>query len=151
MRYEFTCLETDMYGKENGNKISTSFHADTLQTMLEKFEQFLRGSGFHFKGVVDIVPEEESEGPPLSISTANHSDHYYDFDRNKSPAVTNDWDNYSDLPSPNLYKDAGAAQPTMNVGLSDDLFKFDTYEIKIDSSNIFYTQFDTMAGNFNER
>jgi uncharacterized protein YbbC (DUF1343 family) len=140
-----------MYGKENGNKISTSFHADTLQTMLEKFEQFLRGSGFYFEGVVDIVPEEGSEEETVKISIDNHSEHYYDFDRNKSPAVTNDWDNYSDLPSPNLYKDTGAAQPTMNVGLSDDLFKFDTYEIKMDSSNIFYTQFDTMAGNFNER
>ena len=148
MRYKFTCFETDIHGKENGNKVSTSFHADTLHTMLERFEQFLRGSGFHFNGVVDIVPEEGSEGPTPSISKDDHNEYYYDFDRNKPFPFTigsNDWDNYSDLPSPNSYADTGAAQSTFNVNLDGD------YEIKLDASNINLSFGDTMAGYPHER
>ena len=62
-RYTFTCehLDYDMFrGEENGvaSKHTTEFSADTLETMLENFELFLRGSGFVFDGVIDVVKPE---------------------------------------------------------------------------------------------
>ena len=33
----------------------------SLPTVLESFERFLRGCGYGFDGVLDIVPHEESE------------------------------------------------------------------------------------------
>jgi len=38
------------------------FHADSLSDILEQFEMFLRGSGFHFSGTLDFVPDEEYYG-----------------------------------------------------------------------------------------
>lgn len=35
------------------------FEADTLQDVLEKFADFLRGSGYHFDGYLDVVPYDE--------------------------------------------------------------------------------------------
>jgi len=64
-RYTFTCEHFDynnFTGDEMGvaSKHTTEFHADDLTTMLENFESFLRGAGFHFDGVIDVVkPEEE--------------------------------------------------------------------------------------------
>ena len=66
-RYTFICehLEYDMFrGVENGvaSKHTTEFNADDLTTMLENFELFLRGAGFQFDGVLDVVkPEDEEE------------------------------------------------------------------------------------------
>jgi hypothetical protein len=59
-RYTFTCehFDYDMFrGEENGvaSKHITEFRADDLTTMLENFELFLRGAGFHFVGTLDIV------------------------------------------------------------------------------------------------
>ena len=65
-RYTFTCEHFD-YNDFNGDeqnvasKHTTEFRADTLETMLENFELFLRGSGFVFDGVIDVVkPEDEN-------------------------------------------------------------------------------------------
>ena len=65
-RYTFTCehFDYDMFrGEENGvaSKHTTEFRADDLTTMLENFELFLRGAGFHFDGVIDVVKPEEEE------------------------------------------------------------------------------------------
>ena len=38
------------------------FHADSLSDILEQFELFLRGSGFHPSGTLDFVPDEEYYG-----------------------------------------------------------------------------------------
>ena len=59
-RYTFICehLEYDMFrGEENSvaSKHTTEFNADDLTTMLENFESFLRGAGFVFDGVIDVV------------------------------------------------------------------------------------------------
>ena len=63
-RYTFTCEHFDYNnwtGNEEGiaSKHTTEFRADDLTTMLENFEMFLRGAGFHFNGRLDIVEEEE--------------------------------------------------------------------------------------------
>lgn len=65
-RYTFVCehLEYDMFrGEENSVAVkhTTEFNADDLNTMLQNFESFLRGAGFHFNGTIDIVNEEEGQ------------------------------------------------------------------------------------------
>jgi hypothetical protein len=65
-RYTFTCEHFD-YGSYEGlasekvvSRHTIEFRAADLTTMLENFELFLRGSGFHFNGVIDVVdPGEE--------------------------------------------------------------------------------------------
>jgi hypothetical protein len=52
---EFTGDETNIASKH-----TTEFRADDLNSVLEEVEMFLKGSGFHFDGVIDVVkPEEE--------------------------------------------------------------------------------------------
>jgi hypothetical protein len=65
-RYTFTCEHFD-YNDFNGDeqnvasKHTTEFRADTLETMLENFEMFLRGAGFQFDGVIDVISPEEND------------------------------------------------------------------------------------------
>jgi hypothetical protein len=60
-RYTFICEQTDIFDEDNvTSKHTTEFRADDLNSVLEEVEMFLKGSGFHFDGVLDIVkPEEE--------------------------------------------------------------------------------------------
>lgn len=153
MKYEFKYYETDLFGKETDSMIMSSFHADSLHSVLEKFELFLKGSGFHFEGCLDIVPHEDnSDQRSFDIDLGGdtdfivgggapdpaHSPFYYETDRNKSfTAGSNDWD----------------TSPSFNINLND---LNDNYEIKIDGSNIFgaynnYNNYDTMIGNPHER
>ena len=66
-RYTFTCEHfeySNFTGEELdivASKHTTEFRADDLTTMLENFELFLRGAGFHFDGVLDVVNPEEEE------------------------------------------------------------------------------------------
>jgi len=65
-RYTFTCEHFD-YNNFTGEELdvaskhTTEFRADDLTTMLENFELFLRGAGFHFDGVLDVVKPDEEE------------------------------------------------------------------------------------------
>lgn len=126
-RYTFTCEHfayDDFTGDETNVSVkhTTQFRADDLTTMLENFESFLRGAGFHFDGVIDVVkPEEES--------------------------VESEWD-FSGIPQNNfpfispisaceseedIQLDFGAAQPTMNFDLDNNMnssFMFTTNEIE---------------------
>lgn len=40
---------------------TVEFSADYLPNILEHFEMFLRGSGFHFSGNLDFVSDEDSD------------------------------------------------------------------------------------------
>lgn len=77
----------------------------SLTQVLERFEEFLRGAGFHFDGHLDFITEEEFTGDghdgmgstvdTFFINTDNmgsttsitmpeeHSTYYYDYSRNK--------------------------------------------------------------------
>ena len=45
---------------KDGNKITHEFRGDaSLDDMIENFEYFLKGCGYHFEGHLDIVNEEE--------------------------------------------------------------------------------------------
>ena len=74
MKYTLKMNEVDLYGQDNGASVTLDFTAYTIEQMLERFEQFLSASGFVVDGYLDIVPFEENK---------EHSDCYYDTDRNK--------------------------------------------------------------------
>jgi hypothetical protein len=87
-KMEFSYTQTDMFGKvEKTYNVSTNNLV--LQDILEDFELFLRGAGFVFDGIVDIVSPEEHEAEPEQTEQSNeeyvksYSKHYFDFNRNK--------------------------------------------------------------------
>ena len=58
------------------------FSKEMLPDVLEEMELFLKGCGFFFNGTLDIIDEEEptiQQKDPII-----HSQHYYDFNRNRS-------------------------------------------------------------------
>ena len=62
-KYTFICEHTDLYGKVDGNKITHEVTQESLMSVLESFEQFLRGVGFYFDGHLDIVEDEHLDRP----------------------------------------------------------------------------------------
>ena len=65
-RYTFKSENFDYSNPFNPNEriastMTQEFRADDLTTVLENFEMFLRGAGFHFNGQLDIVQDEEFE------------------------------------------------------------------------------------------
>ena len=143
-RYTFTCEHFD-YNNFTGDELdvaskhTTEFRADDLNTMLENFEMFLRGAGFHFDGVLDVVkPDEEFEDDDTDESektkkVMNHivddllknpikfkDEYQINLDNMNTTFVsgTNDWN-------------TGAALPSVSI---DDLIKIE--DITIDFSDL---------------
>jgi bifunctional DNA-binding transcriptional regulator/antitoxin component of YhaV-PrlF toxin-antitoxin module len=88
------------------SKITYEFHKEYLGDILQEFEQFLRGCGFVFDGVLDFVeedvfsvPEKQYDFEPLQAAVAAwpfasettpgikpediHDESYFDTERNK--------------------------------------------------------------------
>ena len=40
---------------------TVKFDADSLDTIMQQFQFFLKGSGFHFDGIIDVVPTDETD------------------------------------------------------------------------------------------
>jgi len=92
-KFEFTVTSCD------GTVSIRRFEKDTLPEILEEFEYFLRGAGFSFDGVVDVVKDDlpDPNTPPELETGTGHpgfwyegedeppqkSKYYYDKDRNK--------------------------------------------------------------------
>lgn len=57
-KYTFVCEYTDLMGKLDGNKVTHEVSQESLMSVVESFEQFLRGVGFYFDGHLDIVEDE---------------------------------------------------------------------------------------------
>lgn len=82
---------------ETGEKITYESTKDFLPEVVQDFELFLRGCGFVFDGNLDFVEPEtyavsEFDAPSLNdleqyfastINPVDHSDHYYDTNRNR--------------------------------------------------------------------
>ncbi len=123
-RYTFTCehFNYNVFGDENNiaSKHTTEFRADTLETMLENFEMFLRGSGFHFDGVVDIVPHESDDVEDDEVDTSVMS-HIAD-DLIHQNSKKSEEDIFGDIftSNKNIQTDFGAAGPTLTVASEDD-------------------------------
>lgn len=56
-KYTFICEEE--YGTPA--KRTVEFEADSLNDILNEFEMFLRGSGFYFRGTLDVVNDSDYE------------------------------------------------------------------------------------------
>jgi hypothetical protein len=61
MKYTFMMEETDIRGELVRNKLISEFQSDYLSDILEKFQDFLKGSGFIIDGQLDIVNDEYEE------------------------------------------------------------------------------------------
>ena len=61
MKYIFKQVD-DISG--HNAETTVEFSADTLTSVLEHFEMFIRGSGFHPTGILDFVDEEDEYTTP---------------------------------------------------------------------------------------
>ena len=59
----FSCEFRDSFLKDSPVTKTYNMTVDGtyLPDILEDFESFLRGCGFHFDGIIDIVPPEEDD------------------------------------------------------------------------------------------
>ena len=61
-KFTFICEEDQIPFLDSvSSKKTVEFSADSLSQILEQFEMFLRGCGFHFNGCIDMVEEESYE------------------------------------------------------------------------------------------
>ena len=59
-KFTFVCQEESMpFVHSIQSKRTVEFNAETLDDILNEFEMFLRGAGFHFEGHLDFVNEDE--------------------------------------------------------------------------------------------
>ncbi len=59
-KFTFVCQEESMpFVHSIQSKRTVEFNAETLDDILNEFEMFLRGAGFHFEGHLDIVNEDD--------------------------------------------------------------------------------------------
>lgn len=81
---------------ENGEvyaKVTHEFTEEYLYDVIPHIQEFLRGTGYYFQGDLGIgevdpvlyraVQPEENTGCCGGCDTSNHSQHYYDTDRNR--------------------------------------------------------------------
>ena len=53
----FTCENRNPWDESLDSKVTFETNKETLPEILEDFEMFLRGAGFHFDGQIDIVEQ----------------------------------------------------------------------------------------------
>ena len=90
-KFTFMCEEEPMpFADVILTKRTVEFNGVGLSDIIQEFEYFLKGSGFHINGTLDVVPFEECDYNPdanLELFDAmdlpSHSHHYYDTERNK--------------------------------------------------------------------
>jgi len=76
-KFTFVCQEESMpFVHSIQSKKSVEFNAETLDDILNEFEMFLRGAGFHFEGHLDFVNEDEWNEDNDGVMMATH--HCYD-------------------------------------------------------------------------
>ena len=161
-RYTFTCEHfnyNDFNGDEQdvSSKHTTQFRADTLETMLENFEMFLRGAGFHFDGVIDIVSIDDNNNAEEDLRAIDEFvaeqighrvfssmvDDLLKDDEKITLSGANDFDNQYTFNFDNM----AAGQPTFTVNFDADPNNFsldsidisslsDDYIVSLDSSQI---------------
>jgi hypothetical protein len=61
-KFKFTCINGDG-GEDMINTLE--FDASYLPEVLQGFEQFLRGSGYHFRGELDFCSDEDCKEEPM--------------------------------------------------------------------------------------
>lgn len=79
MKYIFKQID-DISGRNAETTIE--FSADSLPDILEQFEMFLRGSGFHPSGTLDFVNYEDDEEEEHEWTQTLRNDSEWPFPRN---------------------------------------------------------------------
>lgn len=104
MKYMFKQIDNI----SGSNTVTTiDFESDALQVIIERFQDFLKGSGFVLNGVLDIIPDEEYYG-------YESGDKYYGYesgDTDEQPL----WhanDGYADLAK--VWVDSAGTVPVPN-------------------------------------
>lgn len=54
------------------SETTVEFTADSLETILEQFQFFLRGAGYNFEGVLDFVVEEERDFDSINLDLSSY-------------------------------------------------------------------------------
>ena len=62
-KFTFICEDEPMPFSSGGitSKKTVEFNCVSLPDILQEFEMFLRGCGFHVSGVLDVVPQEPDD------------------------------------------------------------------------------------------
>ena len=63
-KFTLTGEHTDLQGNEDGTKIIYEFHVDSLDSVLEHVDLFIRGCGYNPSGTLDYISDEEYYGEP---------------------------------------------------------------------------------------
>jgi hypothetical protein len=89
-KYTLIAEHTDLYTGSTISKSTHEFEVDGLMDVVENMELFLKGAGFVFDGYLDIVPVEDNLQSDIdefdrlmTEDTTNHSDFFFDTERNK--------------------------------------------------------------------
>lgn len=73
-KYTFTCQHFTLRDSPI-DKITYEIEVDTLHELLAGMENFLKGSGFVFDGVLDIVPfETEHQDKDVTLVLSPHNE-----------------------------------------------------------------------------
>ena len=75
-KFTFIGEHTDLYGNQDGTKVTYEFEVDSLENILQHVELFIRGCGYYPDGTLDYVQDEP-------VDNVNHSDFWFDTERNK--------------------------------------------------------------------
>jgi hypothetical protein len=98
------------------SKRTVEFNAETLNDIMNEFEMFLRGAGFHFNGQLDIVEEEEFKEEETETSETG-SWNWTVGQLMKGPVTLQDVTKEDTFVSPDInlnLSNYGAAQPTIS-------------------------------------
>jgi hypothetical protein len=127
-KYTFICEET--YGVPA--KRTVEFEAVSLNDILAEVEMFLRGSGFYFRGTLDIVNDDceefiEDEQTDNSIWNKIVQNH----DKDLTKKFTDDtFGKVYTSEENNIVLDLGAAQPALDINF-DSAFNGDTIKVNL--------------------
>lgn len=105
-KYTFICEHTDLYGKVDGNKITHEVTQESLMSVIESFEQFLRGVGFYFDGHLDVVEDQ-----PISLDEPLEEHEWTQTLRNDS-----EWPFPPANPEPEMYEAKDVMQMPGTIG-----------------------------------
>lgn len=124
-KFTFVCQEESTpLSRIVETKRTVEFRADGLSDVLQEFEHFLRGAGFHFDGYLDIVSEEDFQSEDDEETEGKLSSIDWTVSQlMKGPITLQDVtkeEGFFIQPHPNDsgidLSNYGAAQPTISVG-----------------------------------
>jgi len=95
-KFTFVCQEESMpFVHSIQSKRTVEFNAETLDDILNEFEMFLRGAGFHFEGHLDFVNEDEWNEDNDGVEEFQTPQNLYDemdYGVSHTPKNTKPWD-----------------------------------------------------------